>query len=153
MTIFIIFSSKNTRGRVAENLARLHATLVRHRQLKFLGHILRMSKEEPARRYALYIPTIGKRRPGRPRTSYLNYVQRLLGDNEGAMQEQQIAAFADDHRAWRNLVVACSQPMDDDDTLPTLRDCRVAHGMARCILLRTFIYALLVYLGAVAQRK
>ena len=67
-----------------------------------------MSKEEPARRYALYIPTIGKRRPGRPRTSYLNYVQRLLGDNEGAMQEQQIAAFADDRRAWRNLVVACS---------------------------------------------
>ena len=83
--------------------------LVRHRQLKFLGHILRMSKEEPARRYyALYIPTIGKRRPGRPRTSYLNYVQRLLGDNEGAMQEQQIAAFADDCHAWRNRVVACS---------------------------------------------
>ena len=82
--------------------------LVRHRQLKFLDHILRMSKEEPARRYTLYIPTIGKRRPGRPRTSCLNYVQRLLGDNEGAMQEQQIAAFADDRRAWRNLVVACS---------------------------------------------
>ena len=82
--------------------------LVRHRQLKFLGHLLRMSKEEPARRYALYIPTIGKRRPGRPRTSYLNYVQRLLGDNEGAMQEQQIATFADDCHAWRNIVVACS---------------------------------------------
>ena len=76
--------------------------------LKFLGHILIMSKEEPARRYALYIPTIGKRRPGQPRTSYLNYVQRLLGDNEGAMQEQQVAAFADDRLAWRNLVVACS---------------------------------------------
>ena len=82
--------------------------LVRHRQLKFLGHILRMSKEESARRYALYILTIGKRRLGQPHTSYLNYVQRLLGDNEGAMQEQQIAAFADDRRAWRNLVVACS---------------------------------------------
>ena len=27
--------------------------LVRHRQLKFLGHILRISKEEPARRYML----------------------------------------------------------------------------------------------------
>ena len=82
--------------------------LVRHGQLKFLGHILRMSKKEPARRYALYIPTTGKRRPGRPRTSCLTYVQRLLGDNEGAMQEQQIAALADDRRAWRNLVVACS---------------------------------------------
>ena len=75
--------------------------LDRHRQLKFLGHILRMSKEEPARRYALCIPTIGKRRPGRPRTSYLTYVERLLGDNEGAMQEQQIATLADDRRAWR----------------------------------------------------
>ena len=32
----------------------------------------------------------------------------MLGDNEGAMQEQQIAALADDRRAWRNLVVACS---------------------------------------------
>ena len=39
---------------------------------------------------------------------YLNYVQRLLGDNEGAMQEQQIVAFADDRHAWRNLVIACS---------------------------------------------
>ena len=46
--------------------------VVRDSQLKFLGHILRMSKEEPARRYALYIPTIGKWRPGRPHTSYLN---------------------------------------------------------------------------------
>ena len=82
--------------------------LVKHRQLKFLGHIFRMSKEEPAQRYALCIPTIGKRRPGRPHTSYLPYVQRLLGDNEGAMQEQQIATLADDHRARRNLVVACS---------------------------------------------
>ena len=61
MTIFIIFSSKKTRGRVAGNLARLHTT--------------------------------------------------------------------------------------------QLRDHRIAHGISHCILLRTFIYALLVYLGAVAQRK
>ena len=66
MTFFIIFSSQKTRGRVAGNLARLHAT----------HHLL-----------------------------------------------------------------------------PTLHDRRVAHGIARCIPLRTFIYALLVYLGAVAQKK
>ena len=36
---------------------------------------------------------------------------------------------------------------------PHFCDRRVAHGIARCILLRTFIYTLLVYLGAVAQRK
>ena len=34
-----------------------------------------------------------------------------------------------------------------------IADRRVAHGITRCILLCTFIYALLVYLGAVAQRK
>ena len=70
-----------------------------HRQLKFLGHILQMSKEEPAIRYALYIPTIDKMRPGRPRTSYFSYVQDCFCDNEGVMQEQQIAVLADDRRA------------------------------------------------------
>ena len=62
----------------------------------------------PAIRYALYVPATGKRRPGRPHTSYLTYVQRLLGDNEGAMEKQQIAILADDRHAWRNLVIACS---------------------------------------------
>ena len=33
---------------------------------------------------------------------------KIAWGNEGAMQEQQIAAFADDRHAWRNLVVACS---------------------------------------------
>ena len=60
--------------------------LVRHRQLKFFGHILRMSKEESARRYALYIPTIGKRRPGRLRTSYLTL--SMYKDCSGIVKEQ-----------------------------------------------------------------
>ena len=47
---------------------------VRKRQLGFLGHILQLPEEEPARRYALYIPSHGKRRPGRPHTSYLAYI-------------------------------------------------------------------------------
>ena len=81
--------------------------LARHRQLKFLGHILRMSKEEPAKICSVH--SYHWQKETRSTTFFiLNYVQRLLGDNEGAMQEQQIAAFADDRRAWRNLVVACS---------------------------------------------
>ena len=54
---------------MTNNVPLIH--LVRHCQLKFLGHILCMSKEEPARRYALYIPNIGKRRSGLPCNSYL----------------------------------------------------------------------------------
>ena len=34
---------------------------VRKCQLGFLGHILELHKEEPARRYALYVPYHGKR--------------------------------------------------------------------------------------------
>ena len=47
---------------------------VRQRQLRFLGHILRMPEDEPCRRYALCVPTHGRRRPGRQRTSYISYV-------------------------------------------------------------------------------
>ena len=88
---------------------------LRERQLRFLGHILRMPEEEPARRYALYIPAHGKRRPGRPRTSYLTYIQHILGDDEGMLQTNQIATLAKDRSAWRNLVSPAPQPKDDDD--------------------------------------
>ena len=81
---------------------------VRTRQLRFLGHILRLPEKEPARKFALYTPPHGKRKPGRPRTLYLTYIQRLLGDNESMLQEHQIATLAKDRRAWRKLVVACS---------------------------------------------
>ena len=81
---------------------------VQNRQLRFLEHILHLPDEEPASRYALYIPPHGTRRPGRPRTSYLAYIQRLLGYEEGVIQADQIATLAKDRSAWRSLVVACS---------------------------------------------
>ena len=81
---------------------------VRKRQLGFLGHVLRLPEEEPARSYALYTPPHGKRRPGRPRTTYLSYINHVLGYDEHEMSADQIATIAQDRSAWRNLVVACS---------------------------------------------
>jgi hypothetical protein len=81
---------------------------VRNLQLRFLGHILRMPEDKTARKYALYLPPHGKRRPGRPRTTYLTYIQRVLGYDEDLLQAEQIATLAKDKYAWRNLVVACS---------------------------------------------
>ena len=80
---------------------------VRSRQLRFLGHILRMQEDEPCRRYALYTPLHGKRRPGRQRTSYLSYVQKLLGDFDNFLLPDAIATLASDRSTWRNFVVAC----------------------------------------------
>jgi hypothetical protein len=81
---------------------------VRQRQLGFLGHILRMPEEEPCRRYALYVPTHGKRRPGRQRISYLSYIQKLKGDTNNDLHPDAIASLASDRCAWRTFVVACS---------------------------------------------
>ena len=83
--------------------------LVRQRQLRFLGHILRMPPDEPCNKYALYIPTHGKRRPGRQRTRYLSYIQRLLGDENNDLSSEGITQLALDRSRWRSFVAACSR--------------------------------------------
>ncbi|KAI8486765.1 hypothetical protein Bbelb_355130 [Branchiostoma belcheri] len=72
---------------------------VRQRQLRFIGHALRMPVEEPLRTYALYVPPHGRRRPGRQRMSYLTYIQNMLGDTEGDLSPDNIAALAADRRS------------------------------------------------------
>lgn len=53
---------------------------IRQRQLHFVGHLHRMAPDEsPCRTYALYIPSHGQRHPGRQKTSYLSYIQKLPG--------------------------------------------------------------------------
>ena len=81
---------------------------VRPRQLKFLGHILRKSEDEPANLYTLYLPTHGRHRLRRQSTSYLQYIQRLLGDDDGQLTSKQIADLTSDRKSWRKLTVACA---------------------------------------------
>ena len=71
----------------------------RNRQLKFMGHILRLPNDELAKEYALYVPSNGKRTPGRQRTLFPKYIQCLLGEMD---------SMAHDRCSWRKLVVACS---------------------------------------------
>ena len=59
----------------------------------------------PTRRACKNIAPHGNRRPRRPRTSYLAYIQRLLKYEEGSIQANQIATLAKDRSAWRSLVV------------------------------------------------
>ena len=75
---------------------------VRSQQLKFLGHILRLPDEELAKTYALYVPTHGRRRPGRQRSSYLFYIQHfLLGDEEITFDPAHIASLAQERSGWK----------------------------------------------------
>ena len=55
--------------------------------------------------FALYVPSHGKRKPGRPRLVYLQYIQHLLGDTKGMLQPNKITSLAQDRSAWSNRVV------------------------------------------------
>ena len=81
---------------------------VRTCQLRFLGHVLRMPDDEPCKEYALYIPSHGKRKPGRQRTLFLSYIQHLLGDTNNMIGPDKLSELAQDHCGWRKLIVACS---------------------------------------------
>ena len=82
-------------------------TTVRQRQLRFLGHILRRSEDEPCRRFALYTPSHGRRRSGRQMTSYLSYIQKLRRDTDSYLNPEAIASLAQDRTEWRKFVFAC----------------------------------------------
>ncbi len=45
---------------------------------------------------------------GRQNTTYLRYVQQLLGDNDDLNKESQVTELAQDRVEWRKLVVDCS---------------------------------------------
>ena len=78
------------------------------RQLRFLGHVRRMPDDEPCKEYALYIPSHGKRKPGRQRTLFVSYIQHLLGDTDNMIGPDKLPKLPQDRCGWRKLVVACS---------------------------------------------
>ena len=49
------------------------------------------------------IQKLVKSTTGRPRTSYLAYIQQLLGYEKGSIQADLIATLAEDRSAWRSL--------------------------------------------------
>ena len=81
----------------------------RTHHLKFIGHILRLPNDEPAKEYALCVPCHSKRKPGQQRTLFpTKYIQCLLGDMYSMLDHGQLTAMANDRCSWRKFVVACS---------------------------------------------
>ena len=80
---------------------------VRTRQLRILGHVLRLPDDESCKEYALYIPTHGKRKPGRQRTLFLTYIQHLLAATDNMIGPNKLSELAQDRYGWTKIVVAC----------------------------------------------
>jgi len=82
----------------------LSVTLAK-RQLSWVGHILRREKSEPIRNLALYRPTHGDNKPGRPALTYYKHIADLI-NNEFEWSEQEIERVANDRKKWK-LVLDC----------------------------------------------
>jgi len=55
-----------------------------------------------------YGPTHGRRKPGRQRTLFTNYIHCLPGDPDSLLKDNQLLEMAQDLYRWRKLVVDCS---------------------------------------------
>ena len=93
--------------------------LVRHRQLKFLGHILQISKEEFARKYDLYTQPLAKG----DLIDHVLHTLPMYKDCLGITKEQcknsrlphLLMIVAHGETLWS----PAPQPMDDDDVYST----------------------------------
>ena len=81
-------------------------SLTQQCQLRFLGHILRMSEDEPCNRYAFFIPTHGRleHQVDRGQVTY-----PMLRSCRGVQEMICIKkTYATDRFTWRKFVVTCS---------------------------------------------
>ena len=80
--------------------------LIQQRQLRFLGHILRKPEDERANKYALYHTRHGKRKVGRPKTLFHQYIARVMCQDNPPTPEE-IRLMAQDRTNWGKLVADC----------------------------------------------
>jgi len=85
---------------------------IRKRQLKFIGHCLRMKPDEPANIYALYESKVKQRnRQGRTPFSYINQLStHITQDKQLKFSSDDIIKLAMNKVKWNSLFVAPKKP-------------------------------------------
>ena len=82
--------------------------IIRERQLRFIGHCLRMKEDEPARIFALYKSNMGKNPPGN-RLTYRSQISKYISkhisnDKKEILEAEEIARYAKDKESWKRIV-------------------------------------------------
>jgi hypothetical protein len=78
--------------------------ILRERQLRYLGHVLRLDDSEPAKIFALYDPAHGHRKRGRPKLRFTEYVASLITDEPEGYTRETITQLAQNRNQWRRIV-------------------------------------------------
>ena len=81
--------------------------LIQQRQPHFLGHILRKPENELVNRYALFHPKHDKRKLGRPKLMFHQYIASAISQAYPPTLEE-IRSIVKDQKAWRKLVTDCN---------------------------------------------
>lgn len=72
---------------------------VRLGQLRFRGLVPHMPEIEPVRDFAMFLRTHGRKKPGRQRILFTNYIHTLLGDPDNLLNDnQQLEMAQNRHR-------------------------------------------------------
>ncbi len=86
---------------------------IRMRQLGWLGHTMRLAKDEPTKMLALYEPSSnhGKHKRGAKQLSYIKQISQILGgDSKFEMTPNEIESLAKNRNEWRKRVNGQDKP-------------------------------------------
>ena len=83
---------------------------LKERQLRWVGHILRINEKELIRQYALYEPSLrlGTAKRGQPKLNYVKYIGQLINENH-LLTAAEIEKAAQNRESWKKLVVDCTR--------------------------------------------
>ena len=83
--------------------------LIRNCRLKWFGHLLRMDINRIPKRLHLWKPSHGRRRRGRPRTKWIDVIQRDIRNLGFGWTIEEAEVAAQDRTVWRNSHQSGSQ--------------------------------------------
>ncbi|CAF0808119.1 unnamed protein product [Brachionus calyciflorus] len=85
---------------------------LRKRQLKLIGHCLRMPPEEPANIYALYQSRVReKNKSGRPTAKYIEQISKFVTNySRLKVTKADISKYSSDKRSWNSLITEPKKP-------------------------------------------
>ena len=97
----------NIRVRELTNQPKINEIICK-RRLTWYGHVIRMPDERPPKIAMNWKPPGGKRRPGRPKLTWIRTVKKDIGFEGSGTTMEELSDIAADRESWRSWVALCA---------------------------------------------